>query len=170
MSNLRHKHTNRLSAKRARQLRRVRLVLTWQTDVVPHLITQKTLRAMNLAWLGCGKAHVNVLLVGLEESQSLNAEWRNKNYATNVLSFPFELPEGIETSAALLGDLVICPEVLIKESEEQGKSLLAHFAHLLVHGLLHLQGYDHETEVDAEAMESLEVQILQTAGFSNPYQ
>jgi probable rRNA maturation factor len=170
MSNLRHNHADRLSAKRARQLTRVALLLTWHTDVVPHLMNQKTLRAVNLAWQGQGKSSVNVILVSPEESQSLNAEWRGKDYATNVLSFPFELPEGFETSSLVLGDLVICPSVLLKESAEQHKSVQDHFAHLLVHGLLHLQGYDHETDVEAEEMESLEVRVLQMAGFGNPYQ
>lgn len=170
MSKLRQKHTKRLTLKRTRQLTRVQLLLAWSTDVIPHLMTRKALRAVNLAWLGQGKATVNVMLVSPEESQSLNAEWREKDYATNVLSFPFELPEGLETANTMLGDLVICPAVLLKESTEQNKSVSEHFAHLLVHGLLHLQGYDHENDAEAEEMERLEIELLARAGFQNPYQ
>ncbi|MES5951995.1 rRNA maturation RNase YbeY, partial [Cutibacterium acnes] len=92
--------------------------------------------------------------------------------ATNVLSFPAELPEGLPAGVRmpLLGDLVLCAPVVAREAAEQGKSLQAHYAHLLVHGTLHAQGWDHETsDADAEAMEAREIAILTRLGFANPY-
>jgi probable rRNA maturation factor len=169
MSNLRQKKQQRLQGKRARQLTRLSIWWDWQIAPMTHFMAESIRRAANLAWQGQGRASVTVLLVAPEVSQSLNAEWRGKDYATNVLSFPFELPEGIEQSSVNLGDLVICPSVLVTESEAQGKTLSAHIAHIVVHGLLHLQGYDHETPAEAEAMEALEVKLLAQAGLSNPY-
>jgi probable rRNA maturation factor len=107
--------------------------------------------------------------VSVQESQALNHEWRGKDKPTNVLSFPFELPDGWESREQLLGDLIICPTVLIAEAYDQNKSLAEHSAHLVVHGLLHLQGYDHENEFDAATMETLETRILAQVGIQNPY-
>jgi probable rRNA maturation factor len=107
-------------------------------------------------------------LAHLHEAAQLNMKFRGKDYATNVLSFPLEFPE--ETGIPYIGDIVICPEVVAREAGEQGKPLLAHYAHLTVHGTLHLLGYDHENDDDALEMETLETQILATLGFSNPYQ
>jgi probable rRNA maturation factor len=95
-------------------------------------------------------------------------KFRGKNYATNVLSFPLEFPE--ETGIPYIGDIVICPVVVVQEAAEQGKPLLAHYAHLTVHGTLHLLGYDHENDDDALEMETLETQILATLGYPDPYQ
>ncbi len=110
------------------------------------------------------------------EGQALNQQFRNKNYATNVLAFPSVFPEELppELVAELgdfhyLGDLVICPNIVRQEAREQGKSISAHYAHLLIHGLLHLYGFDHETESDATHMETLEIQILGQLGYANPY-
>lgn len=107
------------------------------------------------------------------EGQSLNQQYRHKNYATNVLSFPFDaagLPDELQQER-YLGDLVVCMPVLIREAAEQNKTLTAHTAHIVVHGVLHLLGYDHETSTeDAEAMEALEIQALQRLGFGNPYE
>lgn len=102
------------------------------------------------------------------ESQALNKDYRNKDYATNVLSFPFEGPEGIPL--ALLGDLVVCAPVVKKEALEQGKPIQNHWAHMVVHGTLHLLGYDHAEAIEAEQMEALEVQILQQLDIADPYQ
>lgn len=103
-------------------------------------------------------------IVDAEEGQSLNRDFRGKDYATNVLTFSYGFDAGV-----LGGDIVLCAPVVERESREQGKVLLDHYAHLTVHGVLHMQGYDHETEAEAEAMESQEVAILQKLGFNNPY-
>ena len=109
-------------------------------------------------------AEVTVRFVGSEEGRSLNRDYRQKDYATNVLSSPYE------SGARLSGDLVLCLPVVASEAGEQGKSLQAHFAHLIVHGMLHLQGHDHETsQDDADRMEALEQKILDTLGYPDPY-
>lgn len=113
-------------------------------------------------------AEVLIRLVDEAESAQLNAEYRGKHYPTNVLSFPFEVPPGIPNTH--LGDLVICAPVVAREASEQGKSAEAHWAHLTVHGVLHLLGYDHIEDSEAERMEAEEIRILQNLGFSNPYQ
>lgn len=101
------------------------------------------------------------------EGRELNRTWRHKDYATNVLSFPAELPEDL--GLQLLGDLVLCAPVISREAAEQGKPLAAHWAHLTVHGCLHLLGFDHQTDAEAEAMESLETEILGRLGYADPY-
>ncbi|STQ76710.1 rRNA maturation RNase YbeY [Grimontia hollisae] len=113
------------------------------------------------------QAEVTIRLVDEEESQSLNRDYRGKDKPTNVLSFPFDAPPGIELD--LLGDLVICRQVVEKEAEEQNKDLFAHWAHMVVHGSLHLLGYDHINDEEAEEMESLEISIMNALGFDNPY-
>lgn len=110
---------------------------------------------------------ITIRLVDEAESQSLNATYRGKDYPTNVLSFPFECPDEVEPP--LLGDLVICRQVVEREAIEQGKSLKAHWAHMVIHGCLHLLGYDHIEDDEAEEMESLETHIMQSLGFSDPY-
>lgn len=124
------------------------------------------------AWQGEGEAGVVVRVVGESESQELNRDYRGKDYPTNVLSFPYDAPpiplEEGETE--YLGDLAICLPVMEREAAEQGKTLTQHWAHLLIHGLLHLQGYDHITDEEAEEMEALETQILGSLGFPDPYQ
>jgi probable rRNA maturation factor len=110
---------------------------------------------------------LGVRVVGSAESRRLNARYRGKDKPTNVLSFPaVELPAGPERP---LGDLVICPDVLRVEAREQRKSLRAHWAHLVVHGTLHLVGYDHEDSADADRMERREIAVLRRLGFPNPY-
>lgn len=113
------------------------------------------------------QAEVTIRLVDEFESQSLNRDYRGKDKPTNVLSFPFEAPPGVELD--LLGDLIICRQVVEKEAEEQNKDLLAHWAHMVVHGSLHLLGYDHIDDEEAEEMESLEISIMNALGFENPY-
>lgn len=111
-----------------------------------------------------------IRVVDEAEGRALNAEYRGKDYATNVLSFPFDPPPiEIEGELPYLGDLVICQPVLMREADQQGKALLQHWAHLFVHGVLHLQGYDHIDDKEAEEMEALEVSILDQLGFPNPY-
>lgn len=113
------------------------------------------------------QAEVTIRIVDSAESQELNFAYRHKNKPTNVLSFPFEAPSGVELD--LLGDLIICRQVVESEAEEQGKPLLAHWAHMVVHGSLHLLGYDHIDDDEAEEMESLEISIMNSLGFDNPY-
>ena len=109
-------------------------------------------------------AEITVRIVNLEEGQALNRSYRKKNYATNVLTFDYA------QSPVVMADLVLCAPVIAQEAKEQGKTLAAHYAHLLVHGCLHAQGWDHETSLaDAHAMEAREVAILAGLGFSNPY-
>ena len=112
-------------------------------------------------------AELTVRIVDTEESHQLNHDYRGKDKPTNVLSFPFEAPPEMELD--LLGDLIICRQVVEKEAEEQNKPLLAHWAHMVVHGSLHLLGYDHIEDDEAEEMESLETEIMQTMGFEDPY-
>ncbi|MFC1237362.1 rRNA maturation RNase YbeY [Vibrio sp. F74] len=113
------------------------------------------------------QAEVTIRLVDEKESQQLNSEYRGMDKPTNVLSFPFEAPPEIELD--LLGDLIICKQVVEKEAQEQNKPLSAHWAHMVVHGALHLLGYDHIDDEEAEEMESLETEIMQNMGFDDPY-
>jgi probable rRNA maturation factor len=108
-----------------------------------------------------------VRIVDEQESAELNEQYRHKPGPTNILSFPVEVPEGIELN--LLGDLVVCAPVLEKEAAEQHKALTDHWAHIIVHGVLHLLGYDHIDETQAELMESKEITILNTLNIKNPY-
>lgn len=110
---------------------------------------------------------VCIRIVDAEESQSLNAEYRGKDKPTNVLSFPFEVPPGIPVT--LLGDLVICAEVVATEADEQEKALFDHWAHMVVHGTLHLLGFDHINDDDAEEMEALERTLLARLNIADPY-
>ncbi len=110
-----------------------------------------------------GGGEVTIRLVEPDEGQALNAEYRGKDYATNVLSFPYE------TEPVVMGDLVICPAVVAREAAEQGKPAAAHYAHLTVHGMLHLQGWDHEDDAEARAMEDEERKILAALGYADPY-
>lgn len=110
-------------------------------------------------------AEITVRFVATAEGQQLNRQWRDKDYATNVLSFPY-----LNDGSRIAGDLALCVPVVLAEAVEQGKTAEAHFAHLIVHGMLHLQGYDHETNaVDAARMEARERDILHTLGYSDPY-
>ena len=110
---------------------------------------------------------MTVRIVDEEESHQLNLTYRGKDRPTNVLSFPFQSPAEVELP--LLGDLVICRQVVEREAVEQNKPLMAHWAHMIVHGSLHLLGYDHIEDDEAEEMESLETEIMQGLGFADPY-
>lgn len=110
---------------------------------------------------------LTIRLVNIDESQQLNKQYRQKDKPTNVLSFPFEVPEGIELN--LLGDLVICAQVVEQEAKAQNKELFDHWAHMVIHGCLHLVGYDHINDTDANEMEAIEVKVLAELAISNPY-
>jgi probable rRNA maturation factor len=110
-----------------------------------------------------GDASVTVRFVGPIEGRALNAEYRGRDYATNVLTFVYD------DESPRAGDIVLCAPVVRKEADEQGKSLAAHYAHLVVHGMLHLQGFDHERPADAAQMEAREIAILARLGLTNPY-
>jgi probable rRNA maturation factor len=123
------------------------------------------------------RAALTIRLVDAEEGAALNGTYRGREGPTNVLSFPFALPPELEQGldprdpiADLLGDLVICADVVQREAREQGKTAAAHWAHMVVHGVLHLLDYDHLTERDAETMEALESGILGALGFPSPYE
>ena len=113
------------------------------------------------------ESEVTIRLVDEVESHKLNLTYRGKDKPTNVLSFPFEAPPGIELP--LLGDLIICRQVVEQEAEEQGKTVEAHWAHMVVHGTLHLLGYDHIEDEEAEEMEALETEIMLALGYPDPY-
>lgn len=113
-------------------------------------------------------AILTIRVVDAAESAALNQQYRHKAGPTNVLSFPAELPDEVELP--LLGDLVICAPLVTREALDQGKPVKSHWAHLVIHGTLHLRGYDHLEAAEAEAMERLEVRLLQQFGISNPYE
>lgn len=134
-------------------------------DPAPHraaLARHKVVRCIRHALEA--DAEITVRIVDAEEGQALNRDYRHKDYATNVLTFDYA------TEPLVMADLVLCAPVVAREAKEQKRSLADHYAHLLVHGTLHAQGWDHETgEADAEAMEAREIQILAGLGVKNPY-
>lgn len=115
-------------------------------------------------------AEVTIRIIDQDEMTTLNSTYRGKAKPTNVLSFPFEMPEGIELDMPILGDLAICADVVNSEAQEQGKTAESHWAHMIIHGIFHLLGYDHETDSEAEEMEALEIQLMQRLNFANPYE
>jgi len=148
-----------------------------QTFVAPELVLKRaylkkvietTLRHLDVKQ----DCEIGIACVDLDQSQQLNLEYRRKDKPTNVLSFPSEIPEEIlpMLAARPLGDLVICIPVVLQEAAEQHKVPVEHFTHMLVHGTLHLLGYDHEiSDEDADEMEALEIEILAKLGVNNPY-
>lgn len=119
----------------------------------------------------CRHAEISLLLLDEEAARACNRDYRGKDYATNVLSFAFNEGEAFPgtLSDGLYGDLVVCPQVVLKEAAEQGKTPEQHFAHLTLHGTLHLMGYDHIDEAEAEIMETLETRLLNQLGYPDPY-
>lgn len=113
-------------------------------------------------------SELTIRLVDEAEGRELNSTWRHKDYATNVLSFPADVPDEM-LDIPLLGDLVICVPVVTREAAEQGKALDAHWAHLVIHGCLHLLGYDHIDDDEAQEMEALEQSLLAELGYPDPY-
>ena len=116
---------------------------------------------------GQGEAELVIRLVDQDESRRLNEQFANRNKPTNVLSFPAGLPPSI--GLPLLGDIVICAPLVEREAEDQNKTILAHWAHLTIHGILHLLGHDHQSEDEAADMEALETGLVQSFGFPDPY-
>lgn len=115
-------------------------------------------------------AEITVRIVDIEEMTHLNTTYRKKMGPTNVLSFPFSIPDEVDIEIPILGDIVICAEIVNREALEQNKSKEAHWAHMIVHGVFHLLGYDHENDKDAMLMENLEIEVMQKLGFTNPYE
>lgn len=115
-------------------------------------------------------AEINIRFTDNEEIQQLNRDFRQKDRPTNVLSFPFEVPDFLEAEIFILGDIIIAMPVIVTEAEEQQKAINDHLAHMVVHGTLHLLGFDHIDEEEAEEMEALEIAILAKLGIDNPYQ
>jgi probable rRNA maturation factor len=132
----------------------------WCTEALKHLPAHSKL------------VNLSLRIVDEDESAAINLAYRQKDYATNVLSFGAQLPESVVNSLdeIPLGDLLICAPVVAREADEQGKTLNAHWAHMVIHGILHLHGYDHENDADAAEMETLESDILLSLGFEKPYQ
>jgi probable rRNA maturation factor len=130
-------------------------------DLITRPLLRKWVQAALLA-----PAEINLRFVDASEGQVLNRDYRGKDYATNVLTFAYTEDEDAEVTQA---DIILCTDVLEKEAAEQQKTVLEHTAHLVVHGVLHAQGYDHEDDEEAEEMESLEIEILETLGLKNPY-
>jgi probable rRNA maturation factor len=114
-------------------------------------------------------AELTIRIVNSEEMIHLNHTYRKQNKITNVLAFPSSIPDHIELDCPLLGDVIICPEVLFNESQQLNKSLKEHWSLIVIHGVLHLLGYDHIKDDDAAVMQSLEVKLLNEMGYSNPY-
>ena len=141
---------------------KVKLTLAVQyAPTADNLPTRHQFRKWALAAL-VQNAEITLRIVDEAEGRELNNNYRQKDYATNVLTFPLN-------ESPLMGDIVLCAPVVAQEAAEQGKTLAAHFAHLTVHGVLHLQGYDHENDADAEKMEALETQIVMNLGYAPPY-
>lgn len=139
-----------------------------QSTLIPSLTELERWISAALQSQALEGAEVSVYIVDEDEGQELNAQYRGKDYPTNVLSFPADIAE--EVGVPLLGDLVVCAPVVEHEAQEQGKTLQAHWAHMLVHGTLHLLGFDHIEDDEAEAMEALETQIVTGLGYPAPYQ
>jgi probable rRNA maturation factor len=149
----------------SRKLPNSALMKKWIGGVLCHPKTTDQLRIEPV------HPEITIRIVSSEESRQLNFEYRGKDKPTNILSFPFEVPEMLPVEALdeFIGDLVICESVLINEAKQQGKGVIEHWAHLVVHGTLHLLGFDHTENDEAEEMEAIEVIVLGELGIDNPY-
>ena len=147
------------------------LTLSLQFAREPEMVTHRSALARShvIRYIRAALFHpgeIAVRIVGLDEGRRLNREYRAKDYATNVLTFDYSRPP---EAPVVMADLVLCAPVVAQEAQHMGLSLQAHYAHLLVHGTLHAQGYDHEEDAMAEQMEALETQVLARLGFEDPY-
>ncbi len=115
------------------------------------------------------RGELTLRLVSVQEITQLNTIYRKQNKATNVLAFPYKIPDAVLLEYPLLGDVIICPTILADENEEWGSLLIHHWAHIVIHGVLHLLGYDHIKQEDQEIMQNLEINLLRKLGFPNPY-
>ena len=141
--------------------------LQYASTAIEAALTKQVSEALMKKWVKAATHQSGMLtlrFVNASEGKKLNLAYRNQDKATNVLTFPYEL-----SKTHLLADIIFCLPVVKKEAKEQGKTFKAHLAHLIIHGCLHAQAYDHETDKEAKKMESLEVQILKKLGFPNPY-
>ena len=134
-----------------------------------YLPTQKLIKqACKYSILGNYKnISLSILIVDDKESQAYNQLYRDKNYPTNVISL--EYPTIMEDFNNLIGEIILCDDIIIKEAKEQHKNLISHYLHMIIHGMLHIQGYDHQNDDDAHIMENLEIDILAKLGYQNPY-
>jgi probable rRNA maturation factor len=144
---------------------RLKLAVQYATDV-PQVPSRSEFRKWIKAALK-QDAEIVLRIVDTDEGRDLNLNFRKRDYATNVLTFVYENAE--HDSQFLAGDIVLCAPVIENEASQQHKALTAHYAHITVHGVLHLQGYDHQNDVDAAAMERLETQVVEKLGYENPY-
>jgi probable rRNA maturation factor len=141
--------------------------LQYASPAIELVVTNQASNSLIMKWVKAASppnGQLTLRFVNMAEGKKLNMAFRKKDTATNVLTFPYEI-----TKSNVHADIIFCLPVLQKEAKVQGKTLKAHLAHLIVHGCLHAQAYDHETKKDAEKMEVLEVQILKRMGFPNPY-
>lgn len=134
--------------------------------------TSAELRQVGMHVLNAYKpdAEVTIRIVSTDEMRSLNHTYRHKDKSTNVLSFRMDVPDGFQLFPMPLGDIVICSDVVNEEAAIQKKSPLSHWTHMVIHGTLHLLGYDHETNAETELMQSIEIALMKQLGFNNPYQ
>ena len=157
-----------MSAKNKVNLPKLKIDLQYASTAIESTLSKIASPALIKKWVKSATplgGFITLRFVNAAEGKKLNLAFRQKDYATNVLTFPYELSKN-----ELVADIIFCLPVLQKEAKEQDKLLKAHLAHLVVHGCLHAQGYDHEAAKDAKKMETLEIQTLQKMGFANPYQ
>jgi len=146
---------------------KLRIELQYASPAIEAALNQQVSENVMKKWVKAAtyqSGELTLRFVNTAEGKKLNLAYRNKDQATNVLTFPYE-----SSQTNVMADIIFCLPIIQNEAKEQGKTLKAHLAHLIVHGSLHAQAYDHETAKDAKKMESLEVQILEKLGFSNPY-
>lgn len=167
--------TNKKTVKTAKSTRptirtprlKINLQIIYKTEYTPKMIQFKHWVTAALLERRKKSSEINIRIVAESESAELNKKYRNKDGATNVLSFPFEAPTDL--ALPFLGDIVICAPLVLEEALAQKKTIEAHWAHLTIHGVLHLLGYTHDTEKNAHAMENLETKLMESLGFDNPY-